>query len=423
MTTIRHTVIPPTVLVAALMIAAHAAHATTPPIVLRSNARILDIRDGDRLLKKIWEIDPAVPLDVYDADRTAAKKIVTFISDIDSISFTVEPQRHYDFVIVLNGRDSCRTRISTMAGSAQRIDKRVTAAPVVIPITITRGKLHLHGSVNGSRLLDLIFDTGSNVNWLHRAALNKGAVMAIDGAATSLGMGGRIEHTTSSANRLEIGGLRWEHEPFMFAERFGDHSEDGIIGYTVFQDKVLEIDYDRMVMIVHDTLPDSAREYSKTRMSFVGPLTAVEVGVGGHVSRASGHFILDTGGGGAMNVNMMFAKANGLPGTFKRIGTSSSRGGGTGTRSNTVVRVPELTLAGFALQNVPIHVETRAAYAETPTHAGTLNMEVLSRFNTILDYRRNTAFFKPNARFRAPFAGNRGFAAWFDALVGRAGQL
>ena len=64
---------------------------------------MLDVRDGDKLRKQEWAVDPRIALDVYEADRTTAPKRVTFISPIDSVSIPVVAGQTYDFLIVLNG--------------------------------------------------------------------------------------------------------------------------------------------------------------------------------------------------------------------------------------------------------------------------------------------------------------------------------
>lgn len=404
-------------LLGSLLAAPAVAQTARPLPVLRTTSKLIDIRDGDRYMRREWAIDPATALDVYDVERSDMTKKVTFISDIDSMTFLVEPRRTYDFIIVHNGKDSCRTRISSLVSTAERVNAATPFAPTIIPISIVRGKLHLHATVNGSKTLDLIFDTGSNANWLFQPAIDKGAGLTFDGFEESVGMGGAVSSRRSSTNRLRIGGLQWEQEPFLFTEKVGAHNDDGIIGYTVFANKVVEIDYDRMVMIIHDTLPTRAVSFAKVPMPSVGQLTAVAVDFSGNGTRTRGQFILDAAAGGTLNMNTGFAKSHGFPGPFTVIGKSASSGFGRGTRTNVVVEVNELTIAGFTLKNVPVHVETRAAYDEVASHGGTLNMEVLSRFNTMFDYAHRTAYFKPNGRFAAPFASRGTFASWIRKLV------
>jgi len=75
--------------------------------IIRANSTSVDIKDDNQLRKNAWRIVPEEKLDVY---TTSAKK-VTFYTDIDSISFKIDPKKQYDFVILLNGKDSARTQI------------------------------------------------------------------------------------------------------------------------------------------------------------------------------------------------------------------------------------------------------------------------------------------------------------------------
>jgi hypothetical protein len=398
----------------AALIPAQAAPAQQAPAVLKANSAVVDVRDGDRFFKGDWIIDPTAALDVYVVRRTTQEKRVTFITDIDSMSFGVQPGKTYDFVILLNGKDACHTRISTMTQSYRRIDPSPTTQPDTIPISIRHGKLHLEGKLNDSQVLDFIFDTGAEICALYPSAIPKQATLRFDGTTSNSGTGGTTLRQTSSDNRLEIAGLRWDHEPVMYVEKQADRA-DGIVGYPVFEGKVVEINFDRMLMIVHDTLPAHAAKFAKTAMPFSGSLPAVESALVNGEQRASGLFVLDTAGSGTMVVNKAFAAAHGLHGTMKHLRTSTSRGVGSAGIRNHLLLLPELTIAGFTLTNVPIHVELPADGNEAPP-GGVLCMEVLHRFNLILDFQRNEAYFKPNPTFSAPFKARFSGPPWWMIL-------
>lgn len=76
--------------------------------IIKANSTSVDIRADNQLKKNVWRIVPEEKLDVF---TTSAKK-VTFYTDIDSISFKINPKKQYDFIILLNGKDSARTRIT-----------------------------------------------------------------------------------------------------------------------------------------------------------------------------------------------------------------------------------------------------------------------------------------------------------------------
>ncbi|WP_019539767.1 transglutaminase domain-containing protein [Proteiniphilum acetatigenes] len=75
--------------------------------IIHANSTQVDIKEDDVVRKNAWRIVPEENPDIF---RTSAKK-VTFYTDVDSISFDIEPNEQYDFVILLNGNDSARTRI------------------------------------------------------------------------------------------------------------------------------------------------------------------------------------------------------------------------------------------------------------------------------------------------------------------------
>ncbi|MFZ4575637.1 MAG: aspartyl protease family protein, partial [Phycisphaerales bacterium] len=371
------------------------------PPILKASSRTVQIMDGGKPMRGEWLLDPSVELDVYDAFRADQPKTVTVTTDIDSKSFEVEPGHVYDFVILLNGKDECKTRISTMTQSYTRAATANATGPVTIPITIQKGKLHLSGRINGSQPLDLIFDTGADTCAMYPSARSKGAAMTFDGTVKNAGSGGITVRQISRDNRLDIADVHWTHEPFIFIEKQADDA-DGIIGYPVFESRIVEFDYDRMLLVVHDSIPAHAAGFTRTAMPYAGTLTAVEVLMTSGESTWRGPFILDTAGNGTMLVNQAFATAHDMHSVLRKVGTSVSRGLGSGSIHSNQLMLPRLQLAGHALTDVPINVEVPSEGNKAPP-GGVLCMDVLARFNTILDYPSNQAYFKPNARFAEPF--------------------
>ena len=95
------------IIATALLIQCSPAQKETLPVI-KANATEVDIKDDNVLKKKAWRIVPEEELDVY----TTSAKEVTFYTDLDSISFKINPKiGTYDFIILLNGKDSARTQI------------------------------------------------------------------------------------------------------------------------------------------------------------------------------------------------------------------------------------------------------------------------------------------------------------------------
>ncbi len=101
----------PLYLLALLLSMQCAAQSTKSLPVIRSNQQLISIRTGKALQKNAWSISPQVKPDIHIADIQDKSSQVTFITDVDSISFKVKPGERYDFVILLNGKDSAYTEI------------------------------------------------------------------------------------------------------------------------------------------------------------------------------------------------------------------------------------------------------------------------------------------------------------------------
>ncbi|MBA4849295.1 S41 family peptidase [Emticicia sp. BO119] len=87
--------------------------------VIRAKSKLVNVKDGQIFQRAVWNLTPEVKPDVYQALEPLIDKRITFYTDIDSISFDVVPDRTYDFLIILNDRDTCYTRISTFRNTNQ----------------------------------------------------------------------------------------------------------------------------------------------------------------------------------------------------------------------------------------------------------------------------------------------------------------
>ncbi|RZK42711.1 MAG: transglutaminase domain-containing protein [Pedobacter sp.] len=94
------------------------AYAQNKLKVIKASSTSVDIKDDQYPIRKnAWTIVPEEKLDVY---ATSAKK-VTFYTDLESISFNVDPKvGQYDFLIVVNGKDTARTQIRYDAKAPSR---------------------------------------------------------------------------------------------------------------------------------------------------------------------------------------------------------------------------------------------------------------------------------------------------------------
>ena len=70
-------------------------------------------REGEEFRNDNWTITPSAKPDIWGVVVPKGTKVrCSLITDIDSITFDVERGKSYDFIVILNGKDSAHTRIS-----------------------------------------------------------------------------------------------------------------------------------------------------------------------------------------------------------------------------------------------------------------------------------------------------------------------
>lgn len=77
--------------------------------IIKATSNLVDIKDGKKFQKSSWTIVPEAKPDVF----TTSSKEVVFYTDIDSIKIKVKQDENwkYDFIVLLNGKDSAYTQV------------------------------------------------------------------------------------------------------------------------------------------------------------------------------------------------------------------------------------------------------------------------------------------------------------------------
>ncbi|MEJ0101473.1 MAG: hypothetical protein WDO19_02460 [Bacteroidota bacterium] len=96
--------------------------------MIKANSNNADIKDGLHFRKAYWYIMPEKKPDRYYVELPAKEHAVTFYTDIDSITFNTMYGGVYNFVILLNGKDSCYTQ------SLLPLKRSLNTELIVIPV-------------------------------------------------------------------------------------------------------------------------------------------------------------------------------------------------------------------------------------------------------------------------------------------------
>jgi hypothetical protein len=290
-------------------------------------------------------------------------------------------------------------------------------AAVTIPFDLVNHHVVVKATVNTSRPLSFVLDTGAS-QAIVRSDVAKALNLTLAGGVTSRGAGPGVQagHRVRDAT-WSLVGLEGFVQPVSLALPLAELPPalgmdlDGIIGGEFIRQFVLELDYQARVIRLHDP---SSFTYSGR-----GETLPLEFTPGGHAvvtatvtpsdTPVERKFMLDIGSGLALALHSPFVREHHLPGpqakTIRVIGAAGAGGRSAGRLG----RVAALQIGSFTIRN-PIALfseDTAGAFADTSL-AGNIGAQVAARFRTFFDYGRRRIILEPAPTFGDPF--DRAFA-------------
>ncbi len=374
--------------------------------LLKAIASVVTIKEGDFIYENIWNVSPQARPDVFVPNAFVKEQKITFYSDIDSISFLVKANKKYDFVIVLNGKDSAFTQINTAAGTEPSLTPKLFYSTKtgknkngIDTLHFDIGKdngIHLKGIVNNSDTLDFLFDTGAGMNVITASLINTKVKLKIDGTQDNVGSDGKVNVQHSLRNTIAIGNLTWMNVPLLAIDYKG-FSFDMVLSWVSFENKIVEINYDTKQILLYEKMPSLSSQYSRLDMKMTDGIPSIKGIMVVNEEETEGWFDFDTGSNGNIIIGEKYAAQNSLKNKMENIGQTSSKGSSGLPFKQQRVLLPLLKLGKYYMYNIPVSINEKDP-------AGVANNEnignnLLKRFNTIIDFKNNAIYIKPNGLF------------------------
>ena len=279
-----------------------------------------------------------------------------------------------------------------------------------IPLEIDNNIILMRVSVNNSRPLKFIFDTGASYSVINsQRAVELG--LKSEGEARGNATGGAIHGSYTKGVSLSVQGAEVSNQliasiPFETPPGF---EFDGTIGYDFINQFVVEIDYPNKIMNLYNP-----RTYAYSGKGEViplllkgrrTPLVLTEIVLEGRAPLKA-RLEVDTGADDTFVVNSPFVKRQKLAESIQKINQGTRNGAG-GEQKVIVGRFKAVRLGRFALENptVGLSFDTEGSGA-SEENDGTIGGEIFRRFKVILDYSRRRMILEPNESFSEPYEIN-----------------
>lgn len=357
--------------------------------IIHAHSQTVRIKDGGFLRRNNWNLSPTTKPDIYYADRANKEKWVTFYTDIDSFRVKVVPNEKYDFVILLNGKDSCYTQIQSQQAPKLTFEQEKHDT---IPFFLSENhNICFKACVNEKDTLMLMFDTGATAFPITQSYLSTKANSLVSEKTVLK------QYQALPVNTLKISNRIW-HTPRALMTINSGHGTDGLIGWDLFDGEILEIDYDKKIMIAHSSLPESAEMYSKHEITFVRSLLCIEANLPTKKGNLNRLFLVDSGFDGAM---MLDSSLQSVSKDWQYLSSSTYSNASGQLFENKIYLAPSLNIANTQMSNIPAKQINGENHIPSPINI--LGNDLLMRFNTILDFQQDCIYLKPNSLWNLPY--------------------
>ena len=373
-------------LIICLLIPAGLFAQTEMPVIRAGSDETLIFEEGDTEGRD-WYLAPDARPDVYELDKTTDRKWVTLRTDQDSIRLSLAPGESQDFLVLLNGKDTCWNRFVNKLPNTQFRDQ----SPVThdtIPFELTPfNNVKMKTRVDGKEELDLKFDSGAlGLVLTHDILLdNKKRFEAGETTVNLLEKG--------AVHSLQLGNEKWDQQ-LIWPTRLSGQGTVGRFGWDLFDWRVLEIDFDNERFIIHSRLDEIPEGYTRFEIDYEregfclhGTLT-----IGGKEQPCK--FLVDNGYQRAVLLDAALMREEGFSEDLTVIKTNELRDGQGNVIKTQIVNGDLLQFGELSLANVPVQILDQPNPAGFKVHF--LGGEVLKRFNTIFDFQNGYIYLQPN---------------------------
>jgi hypothetical protein len=351
---------------------------TKLPVIKAASKKALIVEgDDDRYT---WYLNPEIKPDIHTISKILQPEWIKFYTDIDSIKVKIKPNENFDFIVLLNNKDTCYNRIESLP--IKNYSNKQPATHDTIPFILTAfNNIQIKAILNKADTLDLMFDSGSTGILLTDDAVKNKAYSTKNG---------------STDNALQIGNTTWDSLPVYTVDRTGQ-GMDGVFGWDLFDGEIVEIDYDKNIFIVHSKLATPAKTYSRFKIEYIHTLFCIQAELQIANMKYPNRFLFDNGYQRTIMLDTALMKEQQFPQDLPVIKKTVMRNSEGQEFPIITVNIGRLNLGKQGLYNVPAQLLTTGNPAPFKTHF--LGNEVLKRFNTLLDFQNNYVYLKPNSLF------------------------
>lgn len=302
-----------------------------------------------------------------------------------SIIITTMPNRSLHFLIIL--------AFFAQTSFAQQKGKSADQTQV-IPFELNKANnIAIKAILNDRDSITLMFHTAANELTLTEEAVHKIKSLKFDGVDTVKSWGGANNTSRfSKGNILKIGTQKWMDIPIWENKNSGPET-DGKFGLEIFKGKIIEIDFDKQLIILHSQIPDKIKNYEKLKLSLENEMLFITATaeIGGKALQNK--YLLHSGYAGTILFDDQFTSVNKIDEQLIITDEKTLKDSFGNILKTKKAFLSKFNIGNLELENVPVGFFTGALGRQKLSIIG---CDLLKRYNIIINADRTFIYLKTN---------------------------
>ncbi|MEM8526683.1 MAG: hypothetical protein AAGG68_18725 [Bacteroidota bacterium] len=262
-----------------------------------------------------------------------------------------------------------------------------------IPFRFTaHNNIVIQSIINQKDTVNLMFHTASDLLTLTEEATAKMSTLQFNAPDSINSWGGKGKARFSEGNLLEIGNLKWKNIELLENKNSGPGT-DGKFGLSFFEGRIIEINFNLSVIVLHDVLPKLEKEYEQFKLFGSGVFLFLEGKSNIENVELNHQFLIHTGYGGTILYDDEFAKEHNLGEQLKTLSEKELKDAYGNILKVKKSELPFFSIGKTTFEKIPIgFFEGKIGRQRMSVIGG----DLIKRFNLILDKKNSHIYLKTN---------------------------
>lgn len=282
------------------------------------------------------------------------------------------------------------------SGHAQ---KRIERIPFVLT---EHNNISVQAVINKTDTVQLMFHLATNALTLTEEAAKRVHSVNFDSSIDGIHSWGGSENESriSNGNLLQIGNFSWKGAEIGETMNSGPMT-DGKFGSNLFVDQVIELDFEKQLLLIHRTLPKKVKHFEKLKTVYLHDAMYLEGTANIGTNEYKELYMVHSGYGGGLLLNDVFVNEHRLGEQLQITGEKILKDSFGNIIVTKKALLPRFTLGNQQLTNVPVGFFEGALGRQKMNIVGG---DVIKRFHWVIDGKRDYIYLKTNDLRTIPYS-------------------